>query len=72
VDEAEVDGSMTDVQVEHAILYSGGSMLVRPNDPGVEAVWPLADWIRAHRRNGGRVYRRRVVVVEDWQEMGDG
>lgn len=58
--------------VEHAILYAGGSMLVRPNDPEVERIYPLTEWIHGERRSGGKVYRRTVVVVEDWQEVTNG
>lgn len=62
---------MNEQVVEHATLYSGGSMLVRPGDPEVERIFPLADWIRSERRFGGKVYRRTVIVVEDWQEVTD-
>jgi len=55
--------------VEYAILMSGGGMHVRPEDPEIEAVYPLEKWIPNQQRFGGRVYRRTVVVVEDWEEV---
>jgi hypothetical protein len=55
--------------VEHAILMSGGSMQVRCDDPEIERIYPLDRWITAQQRFGGKVYRRVVVVVEDWQEV---
>lgn len=55
--------------VEHAILMSGGSMQVRPDDPGMERIDPLARWTERHQRHGGKVYTRTVIVVEDWHEV---
>lgn len=55
--------------VEHAIQMRDGSMQVRADSPGHEHVYPLADWIEHNQRFGGRVYRRVVVVVEDWEEV---
>jgi hypothetical protein len=54
---------------EHAIVMSGGSMAVRPNDPEVEQVYPLTEWITHKQRDGGRVYQRRIIIVEDWIEV---
>lgn len=59
----------TEEVTEHAILFSGGGMLVRPNDPEVERIFPLGDWIHASTRHGGRVFRRVITVVEDWTEV---
>lgn len=55
--------------VEHAQLYTDGSMLVRSDDPTIERIYPLPKWIKQHTRNGGRVFRRTVIVVEDWDEV---
>jgi hypothetical protein len=55
--------------VEHAIEMSGGSMAVRPGDPELEQVYPLAQWIPHKQEFGGKVYRRRIIVVEDWTEV---
>jgi hypothetical protein len=54
---------------EHATGMSGGGMNVRPDDPEIERVYPLAVWIAHRQRDGGRVYRRRIVVVDDWEEV---
>lgn len=54
--------------VEHAIMMPGGDMQVR-NHHEIEALYPLADWVSEHQRFGGKVYRRTVIVVEDWTEV---
>lgn len=56
---------------EYATLMSGGGFHVRNGDPEIEEIYPLAQWIPNERRFGGRVYRRRVVVVEDWEEVSE-
>jgi hypothetical protein len=52
---------------EYAIEMSGGGMHVRNPAPEIEKVYPLAEWIPHNQRDGGRVWRRRVIVVEDWE-----
>jgi hypothetical protein len=54
---------------EHAVGMSGGSMQVRPNDPEAEEEYPLSRWIANHQRNGGKVYTRLIIAVEDWREV---
>lgn len=44
-------------------------MQVRSNNPETERVYPLTEWITHNQRDGGRVYRRRIIVVEDWIEV---
>lgn len=53
---------------EHAVQMSGGGYLVRPTGPLVEKCYPLAQWIRGEQRSRP-VWRRRVIVVEDWAEV---
>lgn len=60
---------MTDDLVEHATQMSGGGMHVRAEAPGLERVFPLAQWIAAKQGDGGKVYRRVVRVVKDWVEV---
>jgi hypothetical protein len=52
--------------VEYAVLYAGGSMLVRPND--IESIYPLEQWLPNQKIMGGKVYRRTILIVEDWEE----
>jgi hypothetical protein len=54
---------------EHAVEMSGGGMHVRWDDPEMERIYPLAQWIPAQQRHGGHVWRRRIIVVEDWSEV---
>ncbi len=65
----EPSGRQPEPVVEHAILMSDGSMQVRASDPRFEQIYPLTDWIQGNQRFGGKVYRRRVLVVEDWHEV---
>ncbi len=58
--------------VEHAIQMSGGGMYVRYDHPDIEWIFPLADWIKSEQRFKGKVWRRVVVVVEDWEEVPRG
>jgi len=59
----------SDTIVEHATEFTGGRMLTRPNDPELEQVYPLAEWIKHQQNNGTPVYKRRVIVVEDWRKV---
>ncbi len=68
-DEATAHDLADEPVVEHAIQMSGGGMHVRNQDPEIERIFPLADWIVSHQRFGGKVYRRTVIVVEDWTEV---
>jgi hypothetical protein len=57
------------VVTEHAQLMSGGGYHVWNTEPCIEEIYPLAQKIKAAQRFGGKVYRRRVIVVEDWTEV---
>lgn len=63
-------GSVSEPVVEHGAMMSSGDMHVRcNNDPEFDREFPAADWVRRRQRQGGRVYARTVIVVEDWQLM---
>lgn len=47
---------------------SQGDFQVRNPSPHIEAVYPLAEWIQ-HELRSGKVYRRTIIVVEDWAEV---
>jgi hypothetical protein len=55
--------------VEHAYEMSGGGFHVWNTEPYIEEIYPLAQKIKASQRFGGKVYRRQVIVVEDWTEV---
>jgi hypothetical protein len=55
--------------VEHGQLMSGGGFQIRNGHPDIERIYPLRDWIRAEIRSGGKIYRRTIVVIEDWTEV---
>jgi hypothetical protein len=54
---------------EHAVRMSSGAMTVRYDHPDIDRIFPLAEWIRSEQRFGGRVWRRRIIVVDDWEEV---
>jgi hypothetical protein len=56
-------------RVEYGLLMSGGGFHIRSDSPEVERIYPAAEWAAGEMRNGGHVYRRRVVVVEEWVEL---
>lgn len=56
---------------EYATRYMGGGMMVRPNDPEIEEIYPLDRWIEAERRGGAHIYTRMVQVIEDWRDVQD-
>lgn len=60
---------MSNEVVEHGQLYSGGDLLVWARGEDVECVYPPDLRIEHAQRNGGRVFRRRIVVLEDWTEV---
>jgi hypothetical protein len=57
---------------EYATGISGEGMNVRPDDPDVERAYPLDVWIEHRQRDGGRVYQRRIIVIDDWEEVPRG
>lgn len=59
----------TEPIVEYASEYTGKSMLIRYCDEQVESIYPLKDWIRNQQRFGGKVYRRKIIVIDDWEEV---
>lgn len=58
-----------EIVTEHAQEYSGGNMLVWPNDPELYEIFPLELRLKSARLNGGKTWRRRVIVVSDWEEV---
>lgn len=57
--------------VEYGQLYSSGGFLTFNDSPEIEAIWPMADRIKAGRMHGGHVYRRTIVVISEWEEVTD-
>lgn len=57
---------------EHALQMAGGSVQVRYDTPEIEKIYPLAEWITHNQRFGGKVWRRRVIVLDDWAEVPAG
>jgi hypothetical protein len=62
---------VTGVVTEYGLIRKGGDVEVWNTEPSVEAVYPLAKRIANAVRNGGTVYRRRIIVVDDWAEVNE-
>lgn len=62
---------MAEPIVEHAIEMTSGAMQVRFDHPDIERIYPLQQWIVHNQRFGGKVWRRTVIVVEDWELVPD-
>lgn len=60
---------MNSEETEYGQLYSDGSMLLWSQSDDVLKVYPLDEQIEHAQRRGGKVYRRRVIVVGDWEEV---
>lgn len=57
---------------EYAQQMKSGAWHIEPDYPEVLAIYPLADRIAAAQRFGGGMYRRTVVVTEDWKRLRKG
>jgi hypothetical protein len=54
---------------EYGTRMSGGGYQTWDTSPELEAIYPLAKHIKNTRRDGGKVYRRRIIVIDDWTEV---
>lgn len=66
---ADAAGTSSSETTEYAQRYAGGGMLVRNPHPDIERIYPVADWIRHEQQLGGKIYRRRIVALENWTEV---
>jgi len=60
---------VTGITVEYGEIRRSGDAVVWTNAPEALAAWPHEARIGYVRLDGGKVYRRRVIVVEDWTEV---
>lgn len=54
---------------EYGQFMSGGGFHTFNESPEVEAIYPLADRLKAGMRDGGVVCRRAIIVLSDWEEI---
>lgn len=54
---------------EHAVRLTDGSYTVRNGADYAEEIYPLARWIEGQQRHGGRVYQRKIIVIEEWRAV---
>jgi hypothetical protein len=71
LDAMQAEAHAGTVLVEFGQLLSGGGMQVFPDDANIEAIYPLGKRIFHTMRYGGEVYRRRVIVVEEWTRVDE-
>lgn len=60
-----------EVVTEYAQLDGNGVFLVWDSSPDGEARFPLAERIRIARSFGGLIFRRHMIVVENWEEVAE-
>jgi hypothetical protein len=58
-----------DATEEYGQLMSGGSIQVWNLHPDLLEIYPLDQRIKAGKLYGGHVLRRRVIIVDDWEEI---
>lgn len=54
---------------EYALHMTSGAHQSLPDSFEVDQVYPIGKQIRHHMKFGGRVYKRRYLIVEDWTEV---
>lgn len=59
-------------QLEYGQLYSTGGFLTFNLRPEVLRISPIAKQIEHGQMHGGKVGRRRVIVVQDWKILRRG
>lgn len=57
--------------VEYAMRMVGGGVQTFPDSDEVEEVYPLGKRLFHHMQYGGKVYRRRYLLIEDWSEVDE-
>lgn len=65
--EPKPDAPLAGLRAEYASRLGSGYQLWN-TEPYIERVAPLAERIQLAHQNG-KVYRRRIIVVEDWTEV---
>lgn len=56
------------IRTEYGTRLSTGGYMTWNTEPYIERVAPLAERIEAELANG-KVFRRRIILVEDWAEV---
>lgn len=68
---AVANGWLVGIRAEYGVRMAGGEFRTLTTTPRLEEIYPLAERIVDARRDHGKVYRRRVIVVEDWTEADE-
>lgn len=62
---------MDDLVTEYGERMGGGGYRTWDTSPELEEIYPLAKHMEHMRRNGVKMYRRRIIVVDDWAEVAE-
>jgi hypothetical protein len=54
---------------EYGQLFGSGDVKLWDLSPELVEIYPMAKRIEYGKRHGGRVLRRRVIVVDEWEEV---
>lgn len=66
-EESSIDSYVGETKAEYGTAFKSGDMTVWHSD-GFE-YYPLSKKIANERHSGGHVYRRLIMVIEDWKEV---
>jgi hypothetical protein len=58
--------------LEYGQRYSSGGYLTFNQHPEILRIFPLAEQIAAGQMGGGKVGRRRILVLDDWKCLRKG
>jgi hypothetical protein len=64
----DYQGERPVVVEEYGQLMSAGSVQVWDLSPEMLDIYPLDRRIEHGKRHGGRVLRRRIIIIDDWEE----
>jgi len=57
---------MNEPRTEYGQLYSDGEFKILLDTPEIEAIYPLGKRIEHIEKHKGTVYKRTIIVIEDW------
>lgn len=60
---------MSEPVTEYGQLMSGGGVHVWKLTPDSLRIYPLAERIEHGKRFGGKVMRRQIIVLDEWEEV---
>lgn len=59
-------------ETEYGAEMTNGGMQTRPTDKFVQRLYPLSKWIEDKQERGGRVHKRKIIILESWKLLKKG